>query len=127
MLYKFIDANKIIIFSQAVALLSSEESYIYLSLDVILASGTFGAEVALVIGCTVVRSVFGKEPSLRQGIPAHLAFEALRVKVFILDSKHLTRTLFLTCLAICFTCKKNRTKKLFQITELAKFVICQTH
>lgn len=68
----------------------------YLPLDVILAGRTFRTKIALIIGRTIISTVFGEESTLGQGVATHLTFETLRVEVFVLDTEHLAGTFFLT-------------------------------
>jgi hypothetical protein len=81
---------------EAFLVVSLAQSGDHLPLDVILTGRTFRTKIALIIGRTIISTVFGEESTLGQGVATHLTFETLRVEVFVLDTEHLAGTFFLT-------------------------------
>lgn len=80
-----------------------------LSLDVVLANGTFGSERLLVVSDAVVVVVLGEEAADRQRLAALYALKAALVEVFVGHPQHLARALLLAFGAVDFrfTCRRD--------------------
>lgn len=78
----------------------------HLALDVVVARGTLGAEVLLIVGSAVVGAVFGEEAAVGEGAAAYFTLETLRVEVFVLDAEHFAAAFLLARGAQRFSWKK---------------------